>query len=192
VIETRTEQLEGVAATRYVLNVPFHRVLNGWRSDPDFCQFFCDLLRDCPYEAYTFETPSVCGRTVDRTFEFVLAKSRRLTKLSPSFGPFASHLEQREESVVRFPNLGGDATFVVPCPVSSDHSVYRHLGAFMKGASEEQKHTLCKEIAHAVDERISVKQLWVSTSKVGVPWLHCRIDSTPKHYRHQGYLATDS
>ncbi|HJK90133.1 MAG TPA: hypothetical protein RMH85_01225 [Polyangiaceae bacterium LLY-WYZ-15_(1-7)] len=29
--------------------------------------------------------------------------------------------------------------------------------------------------------------LWVSTSGGGVPWLHLRLDSSPKYYRHRPY-----
>jgi len=31
------------------------------------------------------------------------------------------------------------------------------------------------------------KTFWVSTSGLGVAWLHVRVDSKPKYYSHEAY-----
>jgi hypothetical protein len=33
--------------------------------------------------------------------------------------------------------------------------------------------------------------MWLSTSGLGVAWLHIRLDSTPKYYQHQPYTSRD-
>ena len=39
----------------------------------------------------------------------------------------------------------------------------------------------------AVKEALGEQPLWVSTSGLGVYWLHVRLDSSPKYFQHTPY-----
>ena len=85
------------------------------------------------------------------------------------------------DDVVTFPNLGGDAIMVVPCPRAAD-SVYGHLASFVRNAAESQVHSLWQSVGEAMRKRLSEKAVWLSTAGLGVSWLHVRLDSRPKYY----------
>ena len=103
--------------------------------------------------------------------------------------------------VVTFPNLGGDALLVVPCPVPQNGNKnankqldkYSHLANFMayQNGNWEQKHNLLIAIANAVEKELKQldpnQPLWLSTCGTGIYWLHVRLDSRPKYYSFQDY-----
>ena len=47
-----------------------------------------------------------------------------------------------------------------------------------------------RTVAAAVRRRVSDPPVWLSTAGMGVSWLHLRLDSQPKYYRHGPYRAT--
>ena len=93
---------------------------------------------------------------------------------------------RRQEGVATFWNLGRDALLVAPAPIA-DASVYSSLAAFVRGAPEEQQHALWQRVADAAREQLGEDPLWISTSGLGVYWLHVRLDSRPKYYTHGAY-----
>jgi hypothetical protein len=127
---------------------------------------------------------------MDRPFEFVLSDARSLAKASPDAGPFEEHFggDDDHDGVVVFENLGGDATLVVPCPLAR-YETYAHLAAFLRGAPATQSHALLRCMADEVLRRVSDQPLWVSTAGMGIYWLHVRLDSRPKYYRHVPYKS---
>ena len=66
-------------------------------------------------------------------------------------------------------------------------SAYGHLAAFVREAPQAQRHTLWQVVGAALDERIGVRPTWLSTSGLGVSWLHVRLDSRPKYYQYEPY-----
>ena len=182
----REEFAEG-RAFRLSFDHPYHQVLEGWRSDAEFREIFSKLLTDCPLDSFTWEVAPVSGRTLEEKFECVVIKSNRLDRRRPSPVPFSSKFEDVDQSVVTFSNLAQDAIFVVPAPIGSQKVVYSHLKTFLLQAPEQQKHEFWSVLSQAITEQMTIKPIWVSTSKVGVRWLHARIDSAPKHYRHAKY-----
>ena len=118
----------------------------------------------------------------------VLVDAPGLVSAVPEEGAFREHFSKDADGdgVVTFPNLGGDATLVVPCPVGPPSS-YAHLAAFVRNASERQRHALFAALGASVLSHLSDRPLWVSTAGMGVYWLHLRLDSRPKYYRHAPY-----
>ena len=102
--------------------VPYSDVLTLWCNDAEFRSFFIALLADSPFTAFHWETPPVTSANTDRDFEFVLLRSAAFDRPSDP-AAFANHFDNTD--VVTFPNLGGDAVMVVPCPVIED-SNYGH------------------------------------------------------------------
>ena len=156
-----------------------------WQEDFSFRTFFISLLADCPYEAYFWETPSITTSTCDRNFEFVLVNNPRLAEVKANSRSFEQYFKLTED-VVTFANLRKDALLVVPCPVA-DTSAYPHLAAFTRNAPPQQQHLLWQTAGKQIEQQINRQPLWVSTSGLGVYWLHIRLDSYPKYYSHKLY-----
>lgn len=165
-------------------------VLRLWQVDEGFRSFFTAAVRDSGFEAFFWETPPVTLSTLGRPFEFVVVEGGALARLRPDPQPFSKHFAVRPcPEVLSFPNLGGDATLIVPAPVSPDHSCYTHLGNFLRAAPAGQVDRFWQVVGETMLQRVSASPLWLSTAGMGVSWLHLRLDSRPKYYRHRAYAA---
>lgn len=165
----------------------FSDVLTLWSENSAFRTFFTEAVTESAFEAYFWETPPVTFGTLSRRFEFVLVESGALARLSPDPKPFKEHfLSHPSEKVLTFPNLGRDAVLVVPAPLA-DVACYPHLARFLKGAPPAQIDSFWEAVGRAMKQRISASPVWLSTAGMGVSWLHLRLDSRPKYYRHQPY-----
>jgi hypothetical protein len=87
-----------------------------------------------------WETPPVTAQSSKEPFEFVMIDSLQLRHAAADADTFSSHFRPCALSaVVTFPNLGHDATLVVPCPADDTPlDSYTHIAAFMRGAPPEQ------------------------------------------------------
>ncbi len=88
--------------------------------------------------------------------------------------------------MVLFPSLGGDATLLAPSPIDAATD-YAHLAAFLRTADERQIQALWCKVGIHVAASLRDEPIWLSTSGLGVAWLHVRLDSMPKYYQHQPY-----
>ncbi|MFN0052736.1 MAG: DUF6940 family protein [Planctomycetales bacterium] len=167
--------------------VSYAQVLRCWGNDAEFRSLFLDCLANAPYAAYRWETPPITAATASRPFEFVILDSPGLAR-TPSDGAFAQHFDSAatKRSVVEFPNLGRDAILVAPCPQGAS-SAYGHLAAFVREAPVPQQHALWTLVGEAMERRLGISPVWLSTAGAGVPWLHVRLDNQPKYYGHAAY-----
>jgi hypothetical protein len=166
----------------------YSEVVGLWQRDTAFCEFLNSLLSEAPFAAYFWETPPMTSATADQAFEFVLVASSQLARSDPDPRAFESQFASEGErgGVVTFPNLGGDATLVAPCPLGP-LSAYPHLAAFAREAPSAQRLTFWKAVGAALENHIATQRIWLSTSGLGVPWVHVRLDSRPKYYQYQPY-----
>jgi len=168
----------------------FPDVIGLLETDPAFRSFFTRSIQQTGYDSYFWEVPPVTSSTVDQPFEFVVVEGASLEFLRPDPKPFAEHFAAHpKESVIAFPNLGGDALLVVPVPAAPDAGCYTHLGRFLREASASQIDAFWQTVGSSMKRRISASPLWLSTAGMGVSWLHLRLDSRPKYYRHKAYAA---
>lgn len=168
----------------------YDQVIRLWQGDEGFRRFFTEAVLDSGFEAFFWETPPVTLSTLRRPFEFVVVEGGALARLQPDPQPFSRHFAARPcPEVLNFPNLGGDATLIVPAPVSPDHSCYTHLGNFLRAAPAGQVDRFWQVVGETMQQRVSESPLWLSTAGMGVSWLHLRLDSRPKYYRHRPYAA---
>jgi hypothetical protein len=187
----RCEELPGSRGRRFAVDLgsqpaTFADVLGSWQGDAAFRSLFNAQLARAPYRAFRWEAPPVTDTTTTRSFEFVLLGSPGLAR-RPDPEAFAEHFGGAPESgVVVFPNVGGDAILVVPCPVALP-SAYGHLAAFVREAPEPQRHALWQSVGEAMERRVSSKPVWLSTAGAGVSWLHVRLDDRPKYYNFGPY-----
>jgi hypothetical protein len=156
----------------------------------EFRSFLTLSIQQTGYNSYFWEVPPVTSSTMGRPFEFVVVEGASLEFLRPDPKPFADHFAAHpNESVIAFPNLGGDALLVVPAPISADVGCYTHLGRFLREAPSSQIDAFWQTVGRSIKRRISESPLWLSTAGMGVSWLHLRLDSRPKYYRHKPYAV---
>jgi hypothetical protein len=179
---------EKIALFRNGVAAPFAEVIAAWQLDAEFRDFFIRQLADTPYPAFFWEMPPIRRSTTGRFYEFVTIRSDALARMPVDAEAFASKFKDATSSVAIFRNLGGDALLVAPRPVSGTAS-YIHLASFLRTARKTQQHALLASLARAIDEELrrTTARIWVSTSGLGVGWLHIRLDSFPKYYQHRPY-----
>lgn len=163
----------------------FGSMLDAWSRRADASRALIATLAGVPCRAFLWETPPVTRDSLDRPFEFVVTDCPELDR-TPDPAPFAEHFGPDPASCARFENLGGDATLVAPGPVPAPRAS-AHLGAFCRGAPVAAQLELWCEVAVALRAGLGASPLWLSTSGLGVAWLHVRLDSTPKYYSHAPY-----
>jgi hypothetical protein len=170
------------------LNLCWSDVVIRWNNDQHFREFFVSLLADAPFPAYFLETPPVTSTTFDNEFEFVLVDSPQLAGIRTEQQAFSNQFEKAsaDESVIEFANLGGDATLIVPC-LRGPQSAYAQISAFARHAPVDQQHELWKLLGTTLERKLGSHPVWISTSGLGVYWVHIRFDVTPKYYTYEPY-----
>jgi len=163
-------------------------ILQLWKTDQKFCDAFSQYLAASPFDAYFWETPASLTGSLALPFECVVSSSAALACQQADPTAFTKRIEVgRRDSVVAFANLSGDADLVVPCDTATEAD-YAQLAAFLRTAPKEQIRLLWAKVASVSDTWLARgRPFWVSTSGLGVPWVHVRIDSRPKYYTHVSY-----
>jgi hypothetical protein len=166
-------------------------VIDGWRSSPEFREFWITSLRNIPFEAYCWEMPPLTRAMLGRPFESVFVENQSLKSLAADSGPFEEHFtaDAAASGVAIFESLRADSVLIAPYPHAVD-DVYTHLATFMRKAPPMQIDQLWFAVAEAVDSQLGEGPIWLSTAGLGVSWLHIRLDARPKYYRHKAYAKT--
>lgn len=159
------------------------------RESGEFRKYYNHLLAECGFEAFFWENRPLVARNLDEEYECNLIDSGFLAGRSPDTRTFRQYFEEGER-VVTFPNLGGDALLVVPCPRGED-TLYTHIGNFVREAGAPQVDEFWRVTAEKMMEAVGEEPRWLSTSGLGVFWLHARIDSVPKYYQTREYKRLD-
>ncbi|MFK7946148.1 MAG: hypothetical protein AB8G11_01065 [Saprospiraceae bacterium] len=165
----------------------YNQVLELLKNNADFRLFYNDLLVQSPFEAFFWENPPITKSTIQQPYEFVLVNSNRLSRVEADNRTFSKFFSQHKNTVVSFENLGKDALLVVPKPM--DKLKYPHIAHFVRNAPKTQLQEFWQQVGEQVENRISNKKLWISTSGLGVYWLHIRLDDRPKYYTFQSYKS---
>ena len=165
--------------------VSFGQVLRDWAASEPFRRQWLDWLRALPFDACVWECPPVTAASLSRPFECVFLSSTSLAGMRPEPEVFAEHF-RADHGVVTFRNLGGDAVLVAPCP-ADDGRDFSHLAQFVRTAAPGQQGALWQAVGEAMSVRVGADPVWLSTAGHGVAWLHVRLDSQPKYYRHDAY-----
>lgn len=169
----------------------FRQLFERLGSSPDFADWYSESLGNFEADAFYWELPPLTHSTLDDDARYVLIEAPMLARLPAEPSPFAAHFEKNpNEDVVVFPNLGRDATLIVPAP-RGPLDAYPHFAAFLRKADQSQVRSLWRVTAETVLDHVSDRPTWVSTAGGGVFWLHLRLDSRPKYYQHRPYIGVD-
>ena len=155
------------------------------RDSRDFRIFYNEFLAESDFDAFFWENKPITTETLADDYECNIINSDFLAGRSPDSQTFSQYFDE-SKSVVTFPNLGNDAELIVPCP-KKENNCYTHIGSFVRKAAREQIDEFWQITGSETLDSISSKPKWLSTSGLGVFWLHVRIDSIPKYYQTAEY-----
>lgn len=163
----------------------YAQAIDAWRTEAAFRELFNATLAEVPFTAFRWESPAVTFQTSTRGYECVLLDSPSLARPFDIFA-FAEQFPDAVDDVAVFPNLGGDATMIVPVPLVTG-TAYGHLAAFVRLAPQPQQQALWRAVGEVMSQRLGAKPVWLSTAGAGVSWLHVRLDDRPKYYGYEPY-----
>lgn len=189
VLSDRTHRVQLATATGLAT---WPVVLDGLLHDASLRASLTSTIRDSPFQAVFWETIPFVPHNPATPFEFVLVDAPPLTRVHADRAPFAEHLDDiAPDAVCTFTNLGGDAVLIAPTAHSwaSSHQPCAHLASYLRAADNDECDRFWNAVGHAIAARINGRQrpLWVSTSGLGVYWVHVRLDDRPKYYTHTDY-----
>jgi hypothetical protein len=133
------------------------------------------------HEAVFWECAPSDRATTHTPFHFVVVDSLAVSRLQPSSHAFRQFLR---DPAVSFWNLSGDALLVVPGGAVPAHSA--HIAEWCRHAPEAERDGLWSQVGAAMEAwwAETAAPVWVSTSGLGVSWVHVRLDKRPKYISH--------
>lgn len=170
--------------------ISWRRLIDGLRhGEPGLIQPLTSAIAQSPWPALFFECTPVRAGRLELPFEAALVDAPALAGVRADPGAFREHLAvAAPDAVVRFPNLSGDADLVVPAALGAPQG-HAHLAAFCRSGPPAQVAALWQATGRALSDRLARdgEPVWLSTSGLGVPWLHLRLDARPKYYTWAPY-----
>lgn len=175
--------------------ISVHKALELLRDDPAFAAMLSSTIASSPHAAVFWEVaPVTKANASEKVFEFVMpAAGPVLANANAKPFAFLQPMQQcAGEETCTFSNLAGDADLVVPMSkIGVDANVYTHLAAFVRGAPPRQQAALWRAVGTRALAQLKKRKrgepLFISTHGIGVPWLHVRIENTPKYYTYGPY-----
>lgn len=159
--------------------------LNKLKFSELFRNWYSNMLANSGFDAFLWENRPFNSETLSKPYECNIVRSTYLEAQPPDRTTFRDYFDIKKE-VVSFMNLGNDALLIAPVPSGSGDD-FAHLGRFLRNAPGIRIDSFWSTVADATLKRISQKPVWLSTSGLGVFWLHARIDTCPKYYQTEEY-----
>ena len=151
----------------------WENVINSLTQKTDtFTYKLIQLFLNIPYKAYFWECDIV---DMKKPFRFAIFDSKTLAERKQDNDAFKGAVICNKY-VISFPNLSKNIDLVVPCK-KSNHSDYTSLSTFSRTAPIKQQVAFWKKVGKKIKNGD-----WISTSGLGVSWLHVRISKTPTYY----------
>jgi len=169
----------------------FGDLIDRWSVDQAFCCEFTKLLAASPFPAFRWEMPALTPTSRLAPAEFVVIDTPAFARRRSDRRTFAGKFDPaRNEGIVTFANLSGDAQMVVPSPLNPEDD-FGHIAAFLRTASTAQTNAFWRTIGGLMSQYTGDPLVWLNTAGGGVAWLHVRLDSRPKYYHHTPYRTAD-
>jgi len=138
-------------------------------------------LINIPYKAYFWECDQV---NMKKPFRFAVYESKTLSKRIQDNNAFDGKIDCYK-NVIKFPSLSKDMNLISPCN-KNKNSNYTSLATFSRTAPLKQQISFWVKVGNSIKE-----DDWISTSGLGVSWLHLRIEKYPTYY-HDDFKHTKS
>lgn len=164
------------------------QVVDLWRHSIAFRNFYTQIFREVPFFGFFWENRPMSRQSLMDTYQFIVAKTMAFHGTKADSSAFEAHFEGPSMTTV-FPNLSQTAQLVVPCPSATYPDGFAHMGCFIRKADDQQLDAFWRLIGQTLHQHFQVSEapIWLSTSGLGVPWLHVRLDQTPKYYTFEPY-----
>lgn len=181
-----TENVQKISILQEGQPISYRQLLALWKNNTYFIDCFNSFLANIEFTAYFWESIPVNNASLDNAYQFVVTGNPSLAQLSCDPSPFANQFKATNTSIATFQNLGGDAWLVSPNANFSQQS-YPHIAAFCRLAPQSLVTQLWQTVAQQLETAIHQNPIWLSTSGLGVSWVHIRIDTQPKYYSYLPY-----
>lgn len=176
---------------RYAAELSFGDYLTALGNDIEFANWYTDQLAGCKFSACFWEHPPLTTADADRHAEFVLIDAPSMVGVVANPQPFSNQFSTPNDlRPVCFPSLGHDAMLIAPGP-GVGLGAGPHLLTFIRQAPRDRVLEFWRLVSGTALAQMSGSPMWVSTSGLGVYWLHVRIDSVPKYYQYSPYRSTE-
>jgi len=168
----------------------FKEVFELWSTNSEFVEFYKNKLIQFDYQAFYWEHPALTEEFLERRYECILQRSKKLENLPVNENAFKNFI-YKQEQVVDIMNLGKNARLVIPTK-KTDKEIYNHFGKFIRQASREQIIEVFRRLGEKITEEIEKQELiWLNTAGLGVIWVHIRMDTKPKYYKTKKYKDSE-
>lgn len=180
--------------------ITFQQFLKKLNSSKTFRNQFKTTITSV-YPSYPFvffESPPVNADSIKtKMYEFVLVSTGTFHHVGTDYGAFRDKFDSERcknngLNACEFPNLGNDAIMVTPKGVEGEthREKYTNLMSFLREGDEEEIDGFLKLVGVSAEKRVDEMgslDTWISTSGLGISWLHLRLDSRPKYYTYRDY-----
>jgi len=173
------------SGNQYVSTKDFLALL---QTDLSFIGVVNDSIMAIPLTAYYYESPPINNANISKPYFFVAVETK-FKSINANKSTFDEHFKKCRDHVVSFLNLSKDAELVVPCPEKGSiegvtlWEKFLYLKKYIINASEDSKNQFWKKIglisAKMIDQGNTI---YLKTHGHGVPYIHFRIQTTPKYY----------
>lgn len=159
-------------------------------------EILISILKSYP-RSFFWELPPVKPSLLDSSlFEMVLINNDSNNDEADNF-PFYKQIISSKDTVNMFRNLSGDALLFIPAGkfVREKSTNYANIYTFLKTAENKEAIDFFSKLflnLREFFEKTSDKYTWISTSGLGVNWLHVRIEHDPKYYKYKPYKITNN
>jgi len=136
------------------------------------------IMKHKNYE-YFYETS--CYKNEKSIYKEKFIKTKLLPK-NQDYTLFLDYIKKsKNKYVTSFNNLSGKTRLVIPIPKKNKN--FSTLNEFCKNASKTQQIIFWKKVALEIKRyKKNNEKVYLSTHGLGVPYLHIRIENTPKYY----------
>lgn len=161
-----------------------------------FTLILSDILLGAAKEhgAFFWECAPFQLQSLGDHFEFVIVPTNPDRFASASWHQFRDKFSKcvPGQLIATFPNPRGDAVLVSPIPQTGTE-LYGHLAQFLENLTDSNMlQCFWLSIGIALQSFLIEREIgWLSTSGLGVPWLHARLDTTPKYYEYEPYRVAN-
>lgn len=159
----------------YTSNVMGKDIGNLMRQNLKFKKELISILRNCKFNAYYFQCDKL---NFNKMFTFTLIDAPELVNIQCDYKTFDKQLKNTCKVCV-FPNLSKNAILIAP-----NYKIGKNTGVDYRSVAHYFKTSripALMKLVEAIGDNI-YEGCYLSTSGLGVHYLHVRIENTPKYY----------